>query len=757
MNCDDFGRLNTSNGVTCDPPSSSSSELEVKRRKNVVQWLKSVLPHLSLPINTSEEELRAVLLDGSVLCQLLDKLKPESLFTEARDSVNSSCTYSENVRRFLSALEKMGLPRFQALDLEHGSMKAVLDCLIALQTQFRMQNGASELSENAIMIKSKSMVEHYGCDDGEREESSKLRPFSSLREDRPKLESKSERALRSPVLAEAALIHHIGHKFHEVFQLKQGSYADLPDSKISEMTKSNSLDNAPTQSLLTVAKGIIDESIGRKNGEIPHRVVCLLRKVVQEIERRISTQAEHLRMQNNLFKAREEKYQSRIRVLEALATGTSEETQIVMNQLQQLKIERTKMEVKKKSEEHDVCRLMKGKDDTIEEITALKQELETARETYEHDTRRSQQEISALKQQLKDAQETYEQFCSQVEHDCRGHQEEISSLKQELETARETYKQQCLKVEDEARGSQKEIEALKKECEMVQKTYEQHCSQMEKEAKGSRIELEDKLKEATGLLTETRNRLKEVETLLESKSLQWKKTQNIYEILTQFHLGALRELKFSSQSIRQEVVKTQKISADEFNCLGKKTKALEDAAANYHAVLDENKKLHNEVQELKGNIRVYCRVRPFLPGQKDKHTIVDYVGDNGELIVMNPLKQGREGRRSFRFNKVYAPVATQAQVFSDIKPLIRSVLDGYSVCIFAYGQTGSGKTYTMTGPDQATEEEWGVNYRALNDLFQISQKRGNATAYQISVQMVEIYNEQIRDLLSTDGSQKRYP
>ncbi|RAL41523.1 hypothetical protein DM860_010317 [Cuscuta australis] len=730
MNCDDFGRLNTPNGVTCDPPSSSSSEFEVKRIKNVVQWLKSVLPHLSLPINTSEEELRAVLLDGSVLCQLLDKLKPESLFTEARDSVNSSGTYSENVRRFLSALEKMGLPSFQALDLEHGSMKAVLDCLIALQTQFRMQNGASELSENAIMIKSKSMVEHYGCDDGEREESSKLRPFSSLREDRPKLESKSERALRSPVLA-AALIHHIGHKFHEVFQLKQGSYADLPDSKISEMMKSNSLDNAPTQSLLTVANGIIDESIERKNGEIPH--------------------------QNNLFKAREEKYQSRIRVLEALATGTSEETQIVMNQLQQLKIERTKMEVKKKSEEHDVCRLMKGKDDTIEEITALKQELETARETYEHDTRRSQQEISALKQQLKDAQETYEQFCSQVEHDCRGYQEEISSLKQELETDRETYKQHCLKVDDEARGSQKAIEALKKECEMVQKTYEQHCSQMEKEAKGSRIELEDKLKEATGLLTETRNRLKEVETLLESKSLQWKKTQNIYEILTQFHLGALRELKFSSQSIRQEVLKTQKISADEFNCLGKKTKALEDAAANYHAVLDENKKLHNEVQELKGNIRVYCRVRPFLPGQKDKHTIVDYVGDNGELIVTNPLKQGREGRRSFRFNKVYAPVATQAQVFSDIKPLIRSVLDGYSVCIFAYGQTGSGKTYTMTGPDRATEEEWGVNYRALNDLFQISQKRRNATSYQISVQMVEIYNEQIRDLLSADGSQKRYP
>ncbi|CAH9084802.1 unnamed protein product [Cuscuta epithymum] len=138
----------------------------------------------------------------------------------------------------------------------------------------------------------------------------------------------------------------------------------------------------------------------------------------------------------------------------------------------------------------------------------------------------------------------------------------------------------------------------------------------------------------------------------------------------------------------------------------------------------------------------------------DRQTIVNYIGENGELIVTNPSKQGREGRRSFKFNKVYAPAATQAQVFSDIQPLIRSVLDGYSVCIFAYGQTGSGKTYTMTGPDRASEEEWGVNYRALNDLFQISQKRVNATAYEISVQMVEIYNEQIRDLLSNDNSHK---
>ena len=122
-------------------------------------------------------------------------------------------------------------------------------------------------------------------------------------------------------------------------------------------------------------------------------------------------------------------------------------------------------------------------------------------------------------------------------------------------------------------------------------------------------------------------------------------------------------------------------------------------------------------------------------------------------------------------------------VFLDTQPLIRSVLDGYNVCIFAYGQTGSGKTYTMvcsmlyisstvflscslglicvipsqSGPDVSLRTEWGVNYRALNDLFEISQSRKGSISYEIGVQMVEIYNEQVRDLLSTSGLPKRYP
>lgn len=63
----------------------------------------------------------------------------------------------------------------------------------------------------------------------------------------------------------------------------------------------------------------------------------------------------------------------------------------------------------------------------------------------------------------------------------------------------------------------------------------------------------------------------------------------------------------------------------------------------------------------------------------------------------------------------------------------------------------------QSGPDLTSEETWGVNYRALRDLFQISKERAEFIKYEVGVQMIEIYNEQVRDLLVSDGSNRRYP
>ena len=81
-------------------------------------------------------------------------------------------------------------------------------------------------------------------------------------------------------------------------------------------------------------------------------------------------------------------------------------------------------------------------------------------------------------------------------------------------------------------------------------------------------------------------------------------------------------------------------------------------------------------------------------------------------------------------------------------------MDGFNVCIFAYGQIGTGKTFTMEG----VPENMGVNYRALEKLFRMSEERSSSVAYTFSVSILEVYNEKIRDLLddSCEQTSKRY-
>ncbi|XP_008454311.3 kinesin-like protein KIN-14I isoform X1 [Cucumis melo] len=215
----------------------------------------------------------------------------------------------------------------------------------------------------------------------------------------------------------------------------------------------------------------------------------------------------------------------------------------------------------------------------------------------------------------------------------------------------------------------------------------------------------------------------------------------------------VQELKHKLHAAKAGMQFMQVKFSEEFHNLGMHVHSLAHAASGYHKVLEENRKLYNQVQDLKGSIRVYCRVRPFLSGQSNYLSVVDSIED-GNITVNAPSKHGK-GQRSFSFNKVFGPSATQVEVFADMQPLVRSVLDGYNVCIFAYGQTGSGKTFTMSGPKELTEKSQGVNYRALGDLFLIADQRKETYRYDVSVQMIEIYNEQVRDLLVTDGSNKR--
>ncbi|KAL0905558.1 hypothetical protein M5K25_023988 [Dendrobium thyrsiflorum] len=641
------------------------------KRRSLVEWLNSLFPGLDIPLEASEEEIRMLLFDGTVLCGIVNQQDPG--FLASQRCAYMSSEPSEKVRRFLSAIEAMGLPLFAAGDLEHGPISAVVDCLLALRDRFSFEysEGDVHVISNSGKQAREKWIKPGNCGDSMNAAQGnhiQMGKNSSFREDKKMNFSEIKFDLHVPAISEQSTssLNHEGHKFREVFQLMQGHSSDISATKFSEIMRSNGLDNVPTQSLLSAINRILNDSIEKKNEEIPHRVASILQKVMQEIEHRFSRQAEHIRKQNHFIKAREEKYKSRIRLIETLASGTAEEIQIVSNQLQMIKGQKTQMEERNKQVEQYSLKLIKEKNDSDQVIIELKQGLETAKNTYED-----------------------------------------------------------------------------------------RFQQLEIETKQNEARLQERIKEVELLLSASTKRINELEAFSESKFQSWNQKENVFYNFVSSQLQSVKGLRMSSESIRLEVVNSQRHWREEISSMGVRLKGLADAAENYHTVLAENRKLYNEVQELKGNIRVYCRIRPFLHGQNSKLTTIDYIGENGELVLVNPSRQGKDSHRMFKFNKVFGPTSTQAQVFLDIQPLIRSVLDGYNVCIFAYGQTGSGKTFTMSGPNISSEEEWGVNYRALSDLFHMSHVRRNAFTYEVGVQMVEIYNEQVRDLLSNNGSQKR--
>lgn len=176
----------------------------------------------------------------------------------------------------------------------------------------------------------------------------------------------------------------------------------------------------------------------------------------------------------------------------------------------------------------------------------------------------------------------------------------------------------------------------------------------------------------------------------------------------------------------------------------------EDFKMKYSEEQAKRKELYNQIQQTRGNIRVFCRCRPLNKVEISAGcaTVVDFdAAKDGELGVLT----GSSTRKTFKFDRVYTPKDGQVDVFADASPLVISVLDGYNVCIFAYGQTGTGKTFTMEG----TEQSRGVNYRTLEQLFEIAKERSETFTYNISVSVLEVYNEQIRDLLATSPTSKK--
>lgn len=166
-------------------------------------------------------------------------------------------------------------------------------------------------------------------------------------------------------------------------------------------------------------------------------------------------------------------------------------------------------------------------------------------------------------------------------------------------------------------------------------------------------------------------------------------------------------------------------------------------------------------------MQVMLRIRPstLIETERNQREIIVRVIDPNTIIFdpeeeddddffFHGRKQPYRAKRinknlTFRFDRVFDSDANNHEIFEfAIRPLIASLMDGYNCSVFVYGATGAGKTFTMLGNDLVP----GITFLATRELFEQIERNSNKLKIDIGVAYLEVYNEQVKNLLTKKGS-----
>lgn len=158
-------------------------------------------------------------------------------------------------------------------------------------------------------------------------------------------------------------------------------------------------------------------------------------------------------------------------------------------------------------------------------------------------------------------------------------------------------------------------------------------------------------------------------------------------------------------------------------------------------------------------VQVVVRLRPLNEREKKDGTLpVVSASTNDKTVTVIKGTGSRQARSAFTFDNVFTAFSTQEEVFTTtMKPVIRDVLTGFESTVFAYGQTGTGKTHTMEG-SLDHPDDYGVIPRAAEAIFeQLNKEELQYESFRILCSYLEIYNEDLCDLLAETDSTSKTP
>ncbi|KAK6341184.1 kinesin-like nuclear fusion protein [Orbilia brochopaga] len=504
---------------------------------------------------------------------------------------------------------------------------------------------------------------------------------------------------------------------------------------------------APASTAVAVAPTAEEEAVGEekeKSGGVwapkkrPQRAGWDVKGRLQDIEE------DHRALMERLVDVNEQKDQSSMKVIELETMRATLET---MNSKLQADLNREQGELNKlRMDLHEEQRLRRIEaDDARRQLLNETDELRRkARDDIENLERKNKSEVHDLtikhKFDMDELRSAFDKLKVDLAEEKRRNADEVASLRasaaRELEDTKQRSRNDMLELKN---SMELEISTMKSkyqtEIAMLKSTYETELASVKAE-----------LKVETAAHNETKDEL----------AIAQKMNKDMRATISEQSVNSLN-MESTARALRDKICSLESTIADRDNSIRDRDGNVSEMRKNLELAMTKlrteetlRRKLHNQVLELKGNIRVFCRVRPPLeaetdpakidfPDQEDEAKDIKLYSTERTTIGIETVKE-----HPFTFDKVFNPASDNNLIFEEISQLVQSALDGYNVCIFAYGQTGSGKTYTMTSKD-------GMIPQAVDQIFRTSaQLTDKGWSYTMEGSFVEVYNENLNDLLGKD-------
>ena len=413
-----------------------------------------------------------------------------------------------------------------------------------------------------------------------------------------------------------------------------------------------------------------------------------------------------LNVQLKLSKEEEEKLAANARKLSMEWESATAELEAAKRSLEELQGEHAKIVAELSATQHDKVSQKKSLDEWHERASSLLEELEKERSlsaSLKQSLEKYADTAADNEESLKETRNKYEQTLAETVKMQQQLESEVLQLKETVERVNKQHEE----AQDEISRLTGELAAATAE---LNETKEALAS-LQSEAASAL----DSIEKANKKAVEAEKRLAEVEQEAEDKASKLAQLEG--------ELEALQECTYGMEGADQKEL---------INRMVTKIASLEAACV---AADNKRREAHNQLVELKGNIRVFCRVRP------SPSSVAQISSDGSSIRIYQDSKPFE-----FNFDKVFNPDSTQGDIFAQVSDLVQSALDGYNVCLFSYGQTGAGKTHTMQGNNVPGQE--GIIPRSIAKILKtVETLKEQGWEYTLEASFVEVYNEQLRDLL----------